>query len=211
MSKRTSLSNQIRGLLGEYGLIIPVGIRHVRQHLPALLEDAENALSATAREVFSALYDERVEIDKRVTHYTKRLTQLSNQHERCQQLKTLPGVGPLVATALFTAMGDPGFYKNGREFSAFLGLVPRQYSSGGKTQLKGISKRGDEHVRTLLIQGAQAALSRMPKHDDGLSRWACRVKARRGHCVAAVALANKLARISWAVAANNTTYVHKTV
>jgi len=209
VSKRTSLTNQIRGLLAEYGLIIPVGIRHVRQQLPALVEDAENALSSIAREVFNALYEELVDTDTRVTSQTKQLTNLSNQHERCQQFKTIPGIGPLVSTALFATMGNPGYYKNGREFSAFLGLVPRQYSTGGKTVLKGISKRGDEHVRTLLIQGAQAALSRMHKRDDALSRWACRVKEHRNHNVAAVALANKLARISWAVASNGTTFERK--
>ena len=103
-------------------------------------------------------------------------------------------------------MGDPKHYKNGREFAAFLGLVPRQYSTGGKPKLGGISKRGDTQTRTLLIQGAQAALSRMPKRSDRLSQWACKIKERRGHNIATVALANKLARICWAIAKNNTAF-----
>ena len=112
----------------------------------------------------------------------------------------------MVSTALYAAMGDPKHYKNGREFAAFLGLVPRQYSTGGKPKLGGISKRGDTQTRTLLIQGAQAALSRMPKRSDRLSQWACKIKERRGHNIATVALANKLARICWAIAKNNTAF-----
>ena len=118
----------------------------------------------------------------------------------------LLGVGPIVATALYTAMGDPKHYRNGREFAAFLGLVPRQFGTGGKVSLKGISKRGDQQTRSFLVQGAQAALSKMHKRDDKLSQRACRVKERRGHNVAAVALANKLARICWALASNNTEF-----
>ena len=117
----------------------------------------------------------------------------------------------MVSTALYAAMGAPKHYKNGREFAAFLGLVPRQYSTGGKPKLGGISKRGDTQTRTLLIQGAQAALSRMPKRSDRLSQWACKIKERRGHNIATVALANKLARICWAMAKNNTTFELKGV
>lgn len=211
VSRRTSLSNQIRGLLAEYGIIIPEGIRNVRKQLPTILEDAENELSVAARRVFAEQYDELTEIDQRVEKFTKELTQLSDSEARCKQFKTVHGIGPIVATAVYAVMGDPGHYKNGREFAAFLGLVPRQYSTGGKAKLQGISKRGDTQTRTLLVQGAQAALSRMHKRDDRLSRWACRIKERRGHNVAAVALANKLARICWSLASNNTTFEFKTV
>jgi transposase len=206
VSRRTSLSNQLRGLLGEYGITINEGINNVRKQLPRILENAENDLSSAGRCVFAQLYDELVEIDKRVESLSKQLTQLSKSHSRCQQFTTVYGIGPMVSTALYAAMGDPKHYKNGREFAAFLGLVPRQYSTGGKPKLGGISKRGDTQTRTLLIQGAQAALSRMPKRDDDLSRWACKIKERRGHNIATVALANKLARICWAIAHNNTTF-----
>ena len=147
-----------------------------------------------------------MELDQRVNTLTKQLTNISNTQERCKRFRTVLGVGPMVPTALYIAMGDPRCYKNGREFAAFLGLVPRQYGTGGKIVLKGISKRGDKHTRTLLVQGAQAALSKMHKRDDQLSRWACRIKERRGHNIAAVALANKLARICWALASNNTEF-----
>lgn len=206
VGKRTSLSNQIRGLLAEYGVTIPEGIRYVRKQLPTILESAEAELSSIAREVFARQYDELVEMDKRINDLTRQLTDLSHQQHRCRQFKTVFGVGPMTSTALFSIMGNPRHYKNGREFAAFLGLVPRQVSTGGKTILRGISKRGDCQVRTLLIQGAQAALSKMHHRDDRLSRWANRLKARRGHNIAAVALANKLARICWSIAANNTEF-----
>ena len=206
VSRRTSLSNQLRGLLGEYGITISEGINNVRKQLPRILEDAENDLSAPARSVFAQLYDELIEIDKRVDTLSNQLIQLSKSQPRCQQFTTVYGIGPMVSTALYAAMGDPKHYKNGREFAAFLGLVPRQYSTGGKPKLGGISKRGDTQTRTLLIQGAQAALSRMSKRSDRLSQWVCKIKERRGHNIATVALANKLARICWAMAKNNTIF-----
>ena len=211
VSRRTSLSNQLRGLLGEYGITINEGINNVRKQLPRILENAENDLSAPARSVFAQLYDELIEIDKRVDTLSNQLIQLSKSQPRCQQFTTVYGIGPMVSTALYAAMGDPKHYKNGREFAAFLGLVPRQYSTGGKPKLGGISKRGDTQTRTLLIQGAQAALSRMSKRSDRLSQWACKIKERRGHNIATVALANKLARICWAMAKNNTTFELKGV
>lgn len=211
VSQRTSLSNQTRGLLAEYGITIAQGLRNVRNHLPSILEDADNNLSPIAREAFAQLYDEFISLDSRINKMNKRVKIVSESNERCKQLMSVPGIGPMVATAVFTVMGDPNHYKNGREFAAFLGLVPRQYGTGSKTNLKGISKRGDRHTRSLLVQGAQAALMRMSKKHDPLSKWACRLKERKGHNIAIVALANKLARISWAIAANNTEYKVRTV
>ena len=211
MGKRTSLSNQIRGLLAEYGIIIPEGIRYVRKQLPTILENSEGKLSIIAIEIFNQQYEELVDMDKRIDKLNKQLLSMSNQQVRCRQFKTVFGIGPMTSTALFSIMGDPAYYKNGREFSAFLGIVPRQISTGGKTILRGISKRGDCQVRTLLIQGAQAALSKMHNRDDRLSRWANQLKARRGHNVATVALANKLARICWSLAANNSEFKFQSV
>ena len=211
VSRRTSLSNQLRGLLAEYDIIISEGINNVRKAVPMVLEDGDNDLSVSARSIFAQLYDELVEIDTRVNALSKELARISDSHSRCKQFKTVYGIGPMVATSLYAVMGDPKHYKNGREFAAFLGLVPRQYSTGGKPKLGSISKRGDVQTRTLLVQGAQAALSRMHKRDDRLSQWACRIKERRGHNVAAVALANKLTRICWAMANSNTDFRLKTV
>ena len=206
VAKRTSLTNLIRGLLAEYGITIPEGIRYVRKQLPTILENSEAELSSIAVGIFNQQYDELVDMDSRIDHLTNQLATLSNEQGRCRQFKTVFGVGPMTSTALFSIMGDPAHYKNGREFAVFLGLVPRQVSTGGKTILRGISKRGDCQVRTLLIQGAQAALSKMHLRDDRLSRWANQLKARRGHNIAAVALANKLARICWSLAAKNTEF-----
>ena len=172
VSKRTSLSNQIRGLLAEYGIIIPEGIRYVRKQLPIILENSDTELSSIVVEIFNQQYDELVDMDRRIDNLSKKLSSLSNEQARCRQFKTVFGVGPMTSTALFSILGDPAHYKNGREFAAFLGLVPRQVSTGGKTILRGISKRGDCQVRALLVQGAQAALSKMHRRDDRLSRWA---------------------------------------
>ncbi len=206
VSQRTSLANQIRGLLGEYGIVIPQGPHHIRQALPVLIDEHHDQLTPIAKQAFSHLHEELVAFDAHVQTLKQQLEQLSLTLPRCQQWITVPGVGPMVATALYATMGDAQNYRNGREFAAFLGLVPRQVSSGGKTILRGISKRGDPHCRKLLVQGAHAALRHMHKHDDPLSRWACRLKASKGTSKAVVALANKLARICWALAAQQTHY-----
>lgn len=206
VAQRTALCNQTRGLLAEYGLVVPQGVHRLRQALPNILEDADNELTPLAREAFKDSYDELLALTARLEAATQRLAQVAEDHALCRRLMTIPGVGPMVATALMTVLGEPAHYHHGREFAAFLGLVPRQHSSGGKACLKGISKRGDPHLRRLLVQGAQAALRTMPRKDDKLSRWACALKQRKPHSVAVVALANKLARISWALAHHQSRY-----
>lgn len=206
VGQRTALCNQTRGLLAEYGILIPQGVRRLRHALPMTIEDAEYELSPLARSAFHQAYEELVELDARIEAITQKIAHVCDQHPVCQRLMSVPGVGPMVASAVIAIMGDLTQFKNGREFAAFLGLVPRQYSTGGKTTLKGISKRGSAQVRTLLIQGAQAALRHMPKREDQLSLWACSLKARKCHSVAVVALANKLARICWAIVTKDTCY-----
>lgn len=206
VGQRTALTNQIRGLLGEYGLTLPQGVRNIRKQLPWIIEDAENDLTPVSRRLFQQLYNELCDLDQRVKEIKQDIEAVCESLPPCQGLLSIPGVGPMVATALHATMGSPENYRNGREFAAYLGLVPRQYSSGGKPQLGGISKRGDPHTRMLLIQGAQAALRVMPKRQDKLSLWACKLKQRKQHSVAVVALANKLARISWAVSQKQTSY-----
>ena len=206
VAQRTALVNQTRGLLAEYGLVIPLGIGQLRNQLPLILEDAENELSVAARQAFHLLYKELVELDERVISAKKAIEDISREHEACTRLMTIPGVGPMVATAVYSVMGSAQQFRHGREFAAFLGLVPKQYSTGGKQVLRGISKRGDKHTRMLLIQGAMAALRHMHKKDDRLSRWGCQLKVRRGTAVTVVALANKIARICWALSAHQTTY-----
>lgn len=200
VEQRTAQVNPIRGLLAEYGLIIPQGRVHVRPCLAAILEDAENGLSALFRASLQGLADELRHLEERVKHYDAQIAALAGASEPAQHLMTIPGIGPLVATALIAAMGsDPRLFGNGRGLAAFLGLVPRQHSTGGRDRLLGISKRGDTYLRHLLIHGARSVIRWVERKTDALSRWAKTLLTRRHPNVAVVALANKLARIAWAV------------
>ena len=199
VARRTAQANQIRGLLLEYGLIIPQGIGHVRKAIPEMLEDGDNALTPLFRELISQLYEEMVHLDQRIRAIENKLTAISVQHEDCQRLLTIPGVGLLTATALIAAIGDIAAFKNGRELAAWLGLVPRQHSTGGKPTLLGISKRGDTYLRTLLIHGGRSVSRVAHQHQDSRNRWIDSIKHRRGENISNVAIANKNARIAWAL------------
>jgi transposase len=199
VARRTALANQIRGLLLEYGIVIPQGIGYVRKAIPGILEDAENTLTPRFRELLSELYDEMVHLDERVMTLEQKLEVVCAQSEECQRLLTIPGVGLLTATALVAAIGDITVFKNGRELAAWLGLVPRQHSTGGKPTLMGISKRGDSYLRTLLIHGGRTVVRVAHKHQDKRNRWVGEVEQRRGKNISAVAVANKNVRIAWAL------------
>ena len=206
VARRTAQANQIRGLLMEYGLVIPQGIVYIRKSIPAMLEDGENELTAMFRELLSDLYDEMVHLDERIKTLENKLKALCSQNEDCQRLLTIPGVGLLSATALVAAIGDINAFKNGRELAAWLGLVPRQHSTGGKSTLLGISKRGDTYLRTLLIHGGRTVVRVADKHRDQRSQWISQLDARRGKNISAVAVANKNARVAWALLSQGTTY-----
>jgi transposase len=203
---RTALVNQMRGLLAEYGLISAQGIERFRQALPRLLEDADNGLPVLAREVIAELQERLRDLDQRIAAYDSRLTGLARQSDAARRLMQLEGVGAVTATAIVATIGDGKVFKNGHQFAAWLGLVPRQYSSGGKSRLGRISKRGDVYLRTLLIHGTRSVLRLTGQRTDAKSRWAERLKQRRGSNVAAVALAAKHARIIWAMLARNQEY-----
>lgn len=200
---RTALVNQVRGLLLESGIIIPQGISHARRQLPIIVEDLENRLSMVARDYLSEMYSELVDLDERIKRYEQRLCALSQQNESCKRLLKIPGIGPLTASAIVAHAGDGKHYKNGREFAASLGLTPREHSSGGKQKLLGISKRGNGYLRKLFIQGARIisryCLTRDIPPEDYRSNWLKELVGRRGKMVAAVAQANKTARIAWNV------------
>jgi transposase len=198
---RTALLNQIRGLLAEYGIVIPQRASQVRHKVPDILEDAENGLTATAREWLQTLAEELQALDQRITATDQHIERLFAADEACQRLAQLAGIGPLTATALVAAVGNATDFKNGRQFAAWLGLVPRQHSTGGKTTLLGMTKRGNRYLRTLLIHGARAVLRVVDRKTDPRSRWLQGVKARRGKHCASVAQANKTARIAWALLA----------
>jgi transposase len=199
VKSRTALSNEIRGLLGEYGVVIPKGIDRLAMNLVQALQDNQAKVTPLGEAVFLELLGEFHDLQERIEHHEKRLAELGKRHPVCQQLTTIPGVGFLTATAVVAAVGDANSFKNGRQFAAWIGLVPRQHSTGGKERLLGISKRGDSYLRRLLIHGARSVMLRVGKYHDRRSSWAKSLKERRGANRATVALANKIARIIWAL------------
>jgi transposase len=196
---RTALANKVRGLLGEYGIVVAQGLAPLRRELPLILDDEENQLSGLFREMLGEMAERLKLLDQRIRQYDSKVERVFSQDERCPRLAQVEGVGPLVATALVAAVGNAHEFKNGRELSAWLGLVPRQHSSGGRNVLLGISKRGDRYIRTLLIHGARSAIRVVERRRDPRSLAISRLKARRGSNVAAVALANHNARVLWAL------------
>jgi transposase len=203
---RAALVNQIRGLLAEYGLVIPQGVAKVRQALPALLADAENGLTWEARAWLEALAAEWRALDHWLEETERKIRRVFERHEACQRLARIEGIGPLTATALVAAVGNATTFKNGRQLAAWLGLVPRQHSSGGKPTLLGISKGGQTYLRTLIIQGARAVIQRVERKTDARSQWLQNLKARRGTNRACVAYANTSARIAWVLLAKGERY-----
>lgn len=203
---RTALSNQMRGLLSEYGIVLAEGLSKLRKELPMILEDATNELTDSGRELFFELLQELGELDKQIAKYNKKIQRIYDQDETCQRIGKVEGVGPLTATAMVAAVSDPREFKNGRQLSAWLGLVPRQNSSGGKTVLLGISKRGNQYVRGLLIHGARSVLIKCGNKTDRRSLWLKQKEKTRGFNRACVALANKNARVIWALMAHKTEY-----
>lgn len=205
---RTALANEIRGLLAEWGVIIPVHLGALRRALPEILEDTENGLTSDFRVLVQELWEELRALDERVTRYDARLAAAARADARVQRLLAIEGVGIISATALVSAVGDGRQFKTGRELAAWIGLTPSQHSSGGKNRLGHISKRGDGYVRTLLIHGARAALraAQVKQKQDGRSRWVTALAARRHVNIATVALANKNARIAWALLSREEDY-----
>lgn len=204
--ERTALVNQVRGLLAEYGIVINKGVGAVRKRLPEILEDAENGLTPLAREMFEELREELQEMDQRFDGCNQRIQSITRDNDICRRLDEVLGIGPITASATYAAGGDGKDFVNGRHFSAWLGLVPGQHSTGGKPVLLGISKRGNAYLRTMYIHGARAVLRHSANKTDRFSRWAQAVLARRGHNKACVAVANKMARIAWVIMAKGETY-----
>ncbi len=207
---RTSLANEIRGLLGEYGIVIRQGIKVLIKELPHILAEPDNQLTSLTRDLIFELQNELIYLTDKVKDFDKRIQKIHDNHPVAQRLTTIPGVGPITATAILAKAADPSIFKNGREFAAYLGLVPKQNSSGGKQQLLGISKRGDKYIRTMLIHGARAIIGHMERKDYGDSkriRWIKQLKERKGYCKTAVALANKNARIIWVLLSKEENFI----
>lgn len=220
VKNRTALANEIRGLLHEFGIIIPQGIHKIMSHLNEALEG--DRLSNISKETFSTLKEEFLENDKRIIELEKRLKLIAQNNEAHDRLMEVPGIGLITATALIASVGNAANFENGRQLSAWLGLVPRQHSTGGKERLLGISKRGDAYLRSLLIQGARAVFTQrvaIPKKKETLenkknsvfSDWMINLSSRRGFNTSVVAVANKLARVVYAVLRSGKDYTEMKV
>ena len=211
VANRTAHVNEIRGLLAEYGIEIPQGRWKVRPAVTEVLGNggtADVTLPPRFLDVLAELYDELVHMDGRVENYDRMIEEIAKADEQARLLMTIPGVGPMTATALLATMGDPGMFRNGRECASWLGLVPRQHSTGGKDRLLGISKRGDRYLRCLLIHGARVVVTYSARKEkaDRRSQWVKGLLERRHRNVATVALANRMARTAWAVLTSGKPY-----
>ncbi len=206
MCERVAVENQMRGLLAEYGIVVAKGSAALRRALPELLEDGQNALSGVMRELIAERYEHARLLQQKIADHDRRLRLAAREHQACSALMEVPGIGVLGATALVSQVADARSLKNGRELAARQGLVPLHSGTGGKERLGRISKRGDGYVRTLFIHGARSVLNHAPHKSDRLSRWATEVMRRRGRNIAAVALANKMARIAWVILARAQRY-----
>ncbi len=207
MQQRIQVTNQIRGVLNEYGLVFRQGPSALRTGLEGALEDVHNALSPQARELLDDLLNEWLMLDAQIKRCDQRIREHGKHNSVIQRLQTIHGVGELISSAAWAVLGTGGTFHSGRCFAANLGLVPREHSSGGKQRLGAITKRGDRYLRKLLVQASQNVLRYAANHpQDRLSVWAAQVAQRRGHHKAVVAVANKLARIIWAVVEHGQPY-----
>lgn len=203
---RTTLTNQIRGFLNEYGIVVSPGKERLLKALPELLEDGENGLTEAAREALHSLLDEWREANRQIQAHEAKLKRTAHSLEPARRLMGVKGVAEKTATAVVAYAGEGKAFKSGRHFAANLGLVPNEHSSGGKQKLGGITRRGNNFLRRLLVQGAWSVIRYAERSTDRLSRWAANVMARRGKHKAVVAVANKLARILWAMLYHQTAY-----
>ena len=199
---RTAQANQIRGLLSEFGIVIPQGIRAIPKRMPEILEDGDNGLPGMMRNLLERLTGNLQEMDRQVDELEQQIQWWHRENAASRKLAEIPGIGPITASAIAATVGDAKAFRNGRQLAAWLGLVPKQNSSGGKPTLLGISKRGDTYLRTLLIHGARSVI-RYAENNADAEDWLRKLMARRNKNIAAVALANKNARIIWALLAKD--------
>ena len=205
-TQRTALCNQIRGILAESGLVTRQGINPLKTFIRELLADESESISQMCRITLADLLEELRELEEKIEVNDDRLKKIAEENEACRRLMKIKGLGKITATALVAAVPNPKVFKNGRQFAAWLGLVPKHTGTGGKNQMGRISKRGDKYLRCLLVHGARSGIRKAEKQEDSLSKWVSGLKERRGYNKAAVALANKNARIIWAMLAKNEDY-----
>jgi transposase len=206
VSRRTSVINQVRAFLLERGVVFRKGPATLRRQMPEILENADEQLSMRIRAVLAMLWEDWKELERQIESLNNDIERICANDAACQRLLQIPGVGPLVASALIAAIGNGAAFRRGRDLSAWLGLVPKQYSTGGKANLLGISKRGNPYLRKMFIHGARAAVARLRREGTRMGQWMDGLEARAHRNVLIVALANKLARISWAVLTSGEPY-----
>ena len=199
VNHRTAAVSQIRGLLLDRGFAIAKSITRARRAIPEILAGQDNELTAMARDAIAELYDLFRDLDRRIGLFDKKIDRIFHESEACQRIARIKGVGPKTATAIVAAIGDGSEFKNGRHLAAWVGLVPRQFSSGDRKVLMGISKRGNQHLRSLIVHGARAVVRTAPRKTDLNNQWVNQIRERCGFNRATVAVANKNARIIWAV------------
>jgi transposase len=209
VQRRTALINEIRGFLLERGLTFAARPIYLRKNLPTVIEDAEQNLSSHLRWLLDRLWQEWKQTETEIEAITDEIERISNEDARCRQLRQIPGFGPLVSTATVAAIGNGSAFRRGRDFAAWVGVVPRQYSTGGRQKLYGISKRGNIYLRRMLIHGARAVLFRVKYDTGGFGQWVHRLAQRAPSNKVVVAIANKLARIAWAVLSSGKDYRHQ--
>jgi len=204
--RRTAVINQIRGLLLERGLTLPKGRCHLEEALPEILADATSKLSDSFRVLLAQLKIELDQLTARIEEMDVVMLQTAKENEACQRLTTIPGIGPVTATALVAAIGNGTQFRKGRDLAAWVGMVPREYTTGGRQKLLGISKRGNSYLRRLFVQCARSLMQHRNKQHPALGNWLAQLVARAHQNVVIVALANKLLRMAWAVLCKNETY-----
>lgn len=208
ITERTATVNQMRALLLEFGITVAVGRKLFERNLPDILEDAENGLPDYMRSLIFRLRERWILLDEQINEMSEMLNTASAQLPQCQKIITVPGIGPIVSTAIIAAIGDGKQFKHSRDLSAWLGLVPRQYSTGGKSNLGGISKRGNSYLRCLVIQGAKALKIHMKRDASALGEWVRELEKSHHHHVVLIALANKIMRICWKVLTSGIDYAN---
>jgi transposase len=199
VQRRTALINQIRGFLLDRGITFPKGPANLRKQMPLIVEDADQNLTPRMRTLLDRLWVEWRQLEYDIEAASEDIEKICSDDRACRRLRLIPGVGPLVATATVAAIGNGAAFRKGRDFAAWLGLVPRQHSTGGKAKLYGISKRGNTYLRRMFVHGARALLLRVKHNTGALGQWVHQLEARTARNKVIVAIANKLARIVWAV------------
>jgi transposase len=199
VTSRTRVINQARAFCLEYGIAIRQGTGVFRLDLPRVLADEANDLTPAMRRMLAELFEDMLRLDERIAGVTREIEGIAARDDRARRLTTIPGIGPLAATALLAAVGDGRQFRRARDLSAWLGLTPREYSTGGKTTLLGISKRGNRYVRRMLTHGARSCVTHLDRTRDKLGNWLDALEERMHGNKVTIALANKIARIAWVI------------